>query len=59
MLAGIVLVASVATMTIASNPAFAVKHPHPHKHGASLTGSEGDEIQAEHDRVCVRFNICD
>lgn len=37
MFAAIVLVASVATMTIVSNPAFAVKHPHPHNHGACVS----------------------
>jgi hypothetical protein len=37
MLAAIVLVASVATMTIVSNPAFAVKHPHPPNHGACVS----------------------
>ncbi len=37
MLAAIVIVASVATMTIVSNPAFAVKHPHPHNHGACVS----------------------
>jgi hypothetical protein len=37
MLAAIVLVASVATMTIVSNPAFAVKHPHPYNHGACVS----------------------
>ena len=37
MLVAIVLVASVATMTIVSNPAFAVKHPHPFNHGACVS----------------------
>jgi hypothetical protein len=36
-LSAIVLVASVATMTIVSNPAFAVKHPHPFNHGACVS----------------------
>jgi len=36
-LAAIVLVASVATMTIVSNPTFAVKHPHPSNHGACVS----------------------
>lgn len=39
MLAAIVLVASVATMTIVSNPAFAEKPPHPHNHGACVSES--------------------
>ena len=37
MLAAIVLVISVATMTIVSNPLFAVKPPHPHNHGACVS----------------------
>ena len=37
MLVAIVLVASVATMTIVSNPAFAEKPPHPHNHGACVS----------------------
>jgi hypothetical protein len=37
MLVVIFLVISVATMTIASNPAFAVKPSHPHNHGACVS----------------------
>ncbi len=37
MLAAIVLVVSVATMTIVSNPIFAVKPQHPHNHGACVS----------------------
>jgi hypothetical protein len=37
MLFAIFLVASVATMTIVSNPAFALKPPHPHNHGACVS----------------------
>jgi hypothetical protein len=37
MLATTVLAASVATMTIVSNPAFAEKPPHPHNHGACVS----------------------
>ena len=37
MLSAIVLVASVATMTIVSNPSFALKPPHPHNHGACVS----------------------
>ena len=36
-LASIVLVISAATMAIDSNPAFAVKPPHPHNHGACVS----------------------
>ena len=42
MLAAIVLVASVATMTTVSNPAFAVEHPHPHNHGACVSEQAKD-----------------
>ena len=42
MLYAIVLVASVATMTIVSNPAFALKHPHPHNHGACVSQDAKD-----------------
>jgi len=42
MLATIVLVVSVATMTIASNPAFAVKPQHPHNHGACVSEDAKD-----------------
>jgi len=41
-LAAIVLVASVATMTIVSNPTFAVKPPHPHNHGACVSEQAKD-----------------
>jgi hypothetical protein len=37
MLAAIVLVVSVATMTIVSTPAFAGKPQHPHNHGACVS----------------------
>ena len=37
MLAAIVLVISLATMTIDSNSVFAVKPPHPHNHGACVS----------------------
>jgi hypothetical protein len=37
MLVSIVLVVSVATMTIVSDPVFAVKPPHPHNHGACVS----------------------
>jgi len=37
MLSAIILVISVATMTIDSNPAFAVKPQHPHNHGACVS----------------------
>jgi len=37
MLTAMVLVASVATMTIVSNPAFAEKPPHPSNHGACVS----------------------
>ena len=36
-LAAMVLVASVATLTIVSNPAFAEKPPHPSNHGACVS----------------------
>jgi hypothetical protein len=49
MLAGIVLVASVATMTIVSNPAFAVKHPHL----PSFPDDEQDPAA-----YCARPDIC-
>ena len=42
MLSAIVLVASVATMTIVSNPAFALKHPHPSNHGACVSENAKD-----------------
>jgi hypothetical protein len=38
-LSTIVLLASVATMTIVSNPVFAEKQPHPHNHGACVSES--------------------
>jgi len=37
MLVAIVLVVSVATMTIVSNSTFAVKPLHPHNHGACVS----------------------
>jgi hypothetical protein len=37
MLAVIVLVVSVATMAIVSNPSIAAKPPHPHNHGACVS----------------------
>jgi hypothetical protein len=58
MLATIVLAASVATMTIASKPAFAVKHPDPHNHGASLTGSENDELFPSPPDVICHYDRC-
>ncbi len=42
MLAAIVLVVSVVTMTIVSNPIFAVKPPHPHNHGACVSENAKD-----------------
>ncbi|MGN6708818.1 MAG: hypothetical protein ACTHJ7_08345 [Candidatus Nitrosocosmicus sp.] len=37
MLVTMVLIVSVATMILVSNPAFAVKPPHPHNHGACVS----------------------
>jgi hypothetical protein len=37
MLVTIVLVISVATMTIVSNPSYAVKPTHPYNHGACVS----------------------
>ena len=42
MLVAIVLVASVTLMTTVSNPAFAVKAPHPHNHGACVSEQAKD-----------------
>jgi hypothetical protein len=42
MLVAIVLVASVTLMTTVSNPAFAVKPPHPHNHGACVSEQAKD-----------------
>jgi len=56
MLAGTVLVVSVATMTIDSNPAFAVK-PHPHNHGACVSEqakNPGPNNEAAH-AICVHI----
>ena len=57
MLAAIVLLASVATMTIVSNPAFAVKHQHPPNHGACVSENAknpGPNNEAAH-ATCVRI----
>jgi hypothetical protein len=56
-LAAIVLVASVATMTIVSNPAFAEKPPHPHNHGACVSEAAknpGPNNEAAH-ATCVHI----
>jgi hypothetical protein len=60
MLVAIVLVVSVATMTIVSTPAFAGKPQHPHNHGACVSenakakdpGSNNKEIAHA---ICVHF----
>jgi hypothetical protein len=57
MLAAIVVLASVATMTIVSNPTFAVKHPHPPNHGACVSENAktpGPNNVAAH-ATCVRI----
>jgi hypothetical protein len=57
MLAAIVLVVSVATMTIVSTPAFAGKPQHPHNHGACVSqqaknpGPNNEAAQA----ICVHI----
>jgi hypothetical protein len=57
MLAAIVLVVSVATMTIVSTPAFAGKPQHPHNHGACVSqqaknpGPNNEPTQA----ICVHI----
>lgn len=57
MFAAIFLVASVTTMTIVSNPAFAVKHPHPYNHGACVSENAknpGPNNEIAH-ATCVRI----
>jgi hypothetical protein len=57
MLAAIVLLASVATMTIVSNPVFAEKQPHPHNHGACVSENAknpGPNNEIAHD-TCVHI----
>jgi hypothetical protein len=57
MLAAIVLLASVATMTVVSNTAFAEKQPHPHNHGACVSENAktpGPNNEAAH-ATCVRI----
>jgi hypothetical protein len=57
MLAAIVLVISAATMTIVSNPLFAVKPPHPHNHGACVSEqakNPGPNNEVAHD-ICVHI----
>lgn len=57
MLFAIVLMVSVATMTIVSNPSFAVKPPHPHNHGACVSEqakNPGPNNGVAHD-ICVHI----
>jgi len=57
MLAAMVLVASIATMTIVSNPAFAEKPPHPSNHGACVSENAktpGPNNLAAH-AICVHI----
>ena len=57
MLAVIVLVVSVATMAIVSNPSIAAKPPHPHNHGACVSENAkvpGPNKEAAH-AICVRI----
>ena len=57
MLAAIVLVVSVATMTIVSTPAFAGKPQHPHNHGACVSENAknpGPNNDAAH-AICVHI----
>lgn len=57
MLAAIVLVASVATMTIVSNPVLAVKPQHPFNHGTCVSENAknpGPNNEIAH-ATCVRI----
>ena len=57
MLSAIVLVVSVASMTIVSDPAFAVKPQHPHNHGACVSEQAKNPVsnnQIAHD-TCVHI----
>jgi hypothetical protein len=57
MLAAMVLMASVATMTMVSNLAFAEKTPHPSNHGACVSENAKTKTPGEPNNL-VAHAIC-